>query len=80
MALAIAQKLYGPLGLSLTALVMTLVIIPINLYNVGVLVGFNGGPKGLKFFAFKIATNPLIVASRARHRAESRRASRSMDR
>jgi malonate transporter len=63
MALAIAQKLYGPLGLSLTALVMTLVIIPINLYNVGVLIGFNGGPKGLRFFAFKIATNPLIVAS-----------------
>ncbi|MCV9965584.1 AEC family transporter [Pararhizobium sp. BT-229] len=63
MALAITQKLYGPLGLSLTALVMTLVIIPINLYNIGVLIGFNGGPKGLKFFAFKIATNPLIVAS-----------------
>ncbi|MBW9066260.1 AEC family transporter [Rhizobium herbae] len=63
MALAIAQKLYGSLGLSLTALVMTLVIIPINLYNVGVLIGFNGGPKGLRFFAFKIATNPLIVAS-----------------
>ncbi|MBP1860929.1 AEC family transporter [Rhizobium herbae] len=63
MALAIAQKLYGPIGLSLTALVMTLVIIPINLYNIGVLIGFNGGPKGLRFFAFKIATNPLIVAS-----------------
>ncbi len=63
MALAIAQKLYGPLGLSLTALVMTLVIIPINLYNIGVLIGFNGGPKGLRFFAFKIATNPLIIAS-----------------
>ena len=53
MALAIAQKLYGPLGLSLTALVMTLVIIPINLYNIGVLIAFNGGPKGLRFFAFQ---------------------------
>jgi len=63
MALAIAQKLYGPIGLSLTALVMTLVIIPINLYNVGVLVWFGGGSRGFKFFAFKIATNPLIVAS-----------------
>ncbi len=63
MALAIAQKLYGPIGLSLTALVMTLVIIPINLYNVGVLVWFGGGSRGLRFFVFKIATNPLIVAS-----------------
>ncbi|WP_438749034.1 AEC family transporter [Pararhizobium sp. O133] len=63
MALAIAQKLYGPLGLSLTALVMTLLIIPINLYNIGVLIGFNGGPKGMRVFVFKIATNPLIVAS-----------------
>lgn len=42
MALAIAQKLYGPIGLTLTALVMTLVIIPINLYNIGVLVWFGG--------------------------------------
>ncbi|OBZ96309.1 transporter [Pararhizobium polonicum] len=63
MALAIAQKLYGPIGLSLTAMVMTLIIIPINVYNVGLLVWFNGGPKGLKFFAFKIVTNPLIVAA-----------------
>ncbi|MDQ0320328.1 putative permease [Pararhizobium capsulatum DSM 1112] len=63
MALAIAQKLYGPIGLTLTALVMTLIIIPINLYNVGVLVWFNGGPRGLRFFTIKIITNPLIVAS-----------------
>ncbi|WEZ83757.1 AEC family transporter [Rhizobium sp. 32-5/1] len=63
MALAIAQKLYGPIGLSLTALVMTLIIIPINFYNVGVLVWFGGGSRGLKFFAVKIATNPLIVSS-----------------
>ncbi|MDO9415888.1 AEC family transporter [Pararhizobium sp.] len=63
MALAIANKLYGPIGLTLTALVMTLIIIPINLYNIGVLVWFNGGARGLRFFAFKIVTNPLIVAS-----------------
>ncbi|WP_275790709.1 AEC family transporter [Pararhizobium gei] len=63
MALAIAQKLYGPLGLSLTALIMALVIIPINFYNIGVLITFNGGKKGLRFFAYKITTNPLIVAS-----------------
>ncbi|PSS63329.1 AEC family transporter [Ensifer sp. NM-2] len=63
MALAIAQKLYGPIGLTLTALVMTLVIIPINLYNVGVLVWFGGGNRDFRRFFAKIATNPLIVAS-----------------
>ncbi len=63
MALAIAQKLYGPIGLTLTALVMTLVIIPINFYNIGVLVWFNGGPRGLRFFTIRIITNPLIMAS-----------------
>lgn len=65
MALAIAQKLYGAVGLSLTALVMTLIIIPINFYNVAVLVWFSGRSRGLGFFFFKIVTNPLIVASAA---------------
>lgn len=63
MALAIAQKLYGPIGLTLTALVMTLVIIPINLYNIGVLVWFGGGNRDFRRFFATIATNPLIVAS-----------------
>lgn len=63
MALAIAQKLYGSIGLTLTALVMTLVIIPINLYNVGVLVWFGGGNRDFRRFFAKIVTNPLIVAS-----------------
>lgn len=62
-ALAIAQKLYGPVGLSLTALVMTLIIIPINFYNVAVLVWFSGGSRGLGFFFLKIVTNPLIISS-----------------
>ncbi|RAS15368.1 AEC family transporter [Ensifer adhaerens] len=63
MALAIAQKLYGPIGLTLTALVMTLVIIPINLYNIGVLVWFGGGNRDFRRVFAKIVTNPLIVAS-----------------
>lgn len=63
MALAIAQKLYGPVGLTLTALVMTLVIIPINLYNIGVLVWFGGGDRDFRRFFAKIVTNPLIIAS-----------------
>ncbi|AWI56733.1 AEC family transporter [Sinorhizobium fredii] len=62
-ALAVAEKLYGAIGLSLTALVMTLIIIPINFYNVAVLVWFGGGGRGVGFFFLKIVTNPLIIAS-----------------
>jgi predicted permease len=62
-ALAIAEKLYGALGLSLTALVMALIIIPINLYNVAVLIWFGGGSRGLGLFFLRIVTNPLIIAS-----------------
>ncbi|APG84183.1 transporter [Sinorhizobium americanum CCGM7] len=62
-ALAVAEKLYGALGLSLTALVMALIIIPINFYNVAVLVWFGGGSRGIGLFFLRIVTNPLIVAS-----------------
>lgn len=63
MALAIANKLYGQTGLALTALVMTLIIIPINFANVGVLVWFGGGGRGPRYFFAKLASNPLILSS-----------------
>ncbi|MEI2301715.1 AEC family transporter [Ensifer sp. MJa1] len=63
MALAIAHKLYGPLGLTLTALLMTLLIIPTNLYNIGALVWFAGGNRDFRRFFARIATNPIIVSS-----------------
>ncbi|HEV7307697.1 AEC family transporter [Ensifer sp.] len=63
MALAIAHKLYGQLGLTLTALLMTLLIIPTNLYNIAVLVWFTGGSRDFRRFFMKIATNPIIVSS-----------------
>lgn len=62
-ALAIAEKLYGADSLALVALVATLIIIPINLYNIGVLVWFGGGTRSLKTFAQKILTNPMIIGS-----------------
>ncbi len=62
-ALAIAEKLYGPQSLALVALVATLIIIPINFYNIGVLVWFGGGTRSLKTFAQKIVTNPMIIGS-----------------
>ncbi|GMB81462.1 AEC family transporter [Shinella zoogloeoides] len=62
-ALAIAEKLYGAQSLALVALVATLIIIPINLYNIGVLVLFGGGTRSLGTFARKILTNPMIIGS-----------------
>ncbi|ARS72491.1 AEC family transporter [Sinorhizobium meliloti] len=62
-ALAVAEKLFGTAGLSLTALVMALLIIPINFYNIAVLTWFGGGSRGIGFFFLKIITNPLIISS-----------------
>lgn len=62
-ALAIAEKLYGPQSLALVALVATLIIIPINFYNIGMLVWFGGGTRNLKTFTQKIVTNPMIIGS-----------------
>ena len=62
-ALAIGEKLYGADSLALVALVATLIIIPLNFYNIAVLVWFGGGSRSLKTFAQKILTNPMIIGS-----------------
>lgn len=62
-ALAIGEKLYGADSLALVALVATLIIIPLNFYNIAVLVWFGGGTRSLKTFAQKILTNPMIIGS-----------------
>ena len=62
-ALAIGEKLYGADSLALVALVATLIIIPLNFYNIAVLVWFGGGTRSLKTFARKILTNPMIIGS-----------------
>ena len=62
-ALAIGEKLYGADSLALVALVATLIIIPLNFYNIAILVWFGGGSRSLKTFAQKILTNPMIIGS-----------------
>ncbi|TWA51160.1 hypothetical protein FB008_11090 [Sinorhizobium medicae] len=62
-ALAVAEKLFGAIGLSLTALIMALLIIPINFFNIAVLTWFGGAGRGIGFFFLKIVTNPLIISS-----------------
>lgn len=62
-ALAIAEKTYGDLGLTVVALVMAVVIIPINFINVGVLLWFSGTRASYGAFLMRIITNPLIISS-----------------
>ncbi|HUH49010.1 MAG TPA: AEC family transporter [Mycoplana sp.] len=61
-ALAIADKLYGSDGMAIVALIMTL-IIPINFYNIAILVWFGGGARNIRAFLTKIVTNPLIIGA-----------------
>ena len=62
-ALAIAGKTYGDLGLTVVALVMAVVIVPINLINVAVLLSFSGTRTSYGAFMLRIVTNPLIISS-----------------
>ncbi|MEM6461030.1 MAG: AEC family transporter [Pseudomonadota bacterium] len=64
-ALAIANKLYGETGLALTALVMALLIIPINFGNVVMLAWFVSPDRDLKRLAIRLITNPLILSALA---------------
>lgn len=63
MALATAGKLYGQGGIGMLALIMTLIIIPINFYNIAILIWFGGGARDVRNFLFKVIGNPLILAS-----------------
>lgn len=60
-ALAVGQKLAGPDGLALVALVMAVIVIPINLINVGLLVWFTHSERNWAALIRKIVTNPLII-------------------
>ena len=64
-ALAIADKLYGPQGLALVALVATMIVIPVNLYNTGMLLWFSGENRSFGVFARRILTNPFILGALA---------------
>lgn len=62
-ALAIAQKIQGDYGLTVVALVMAVIILPINFINVGVLLSFSGARMSYGTFALRIITNPMIISS-----------------
>ncbi|MGN6548794.1 MAG: AEC family transporter [Pararhizobium sp.] len=60
-ALAMAQRLAGSDGLALVALVMAVIIVPINFINVAMLVWFSEGGRNWGALSRRIVTNPLIL-------------------
>lgn len=65
MAFAIAQKLFPPEGLAVVALMMAVIIIPINIASISVIVRYGPGSANWRYVAIKTATNPLVLASLA---------------
>ncbi len=65
MALAVAEKLFAPEGMAVVALVMAVMIIPINVESVVVVTRFADSAASWSRIARSIATNPLILATLA---------------
>lgn len=63
MAFAIAEKVFPPQGVSIVALMMAAIIIPINLQSIYVLARFADRDANWVAVCKKIATNPLILAT-----------------
>lgn len=60
-ALAIAEKLYGATGLAIVALVMAVIILPLNLINVSVMIWYGTGARSVSTLARRIVGNPMII-------------------
>jgi malonate transporter and related proteins len=60
-ALAIAEKLYGITGLEVVAYVMTVIVLPLNIINVGMLLWYMGTDRSFGAFFRQITKNPIII-------------------
>ncbi|MEN0000598.1 MAG: AEC family transporter [Pseudomonadota bacterium] len=61
-ALAVAEALYPPEGVAMVALIMALIIIPIQLATISVVVSFGDAPDGKRPPLLRsLMTNPLII-------------------
>jgi len=65
LAFAVAEKLFPPEGAAMVALVMAIMIIPINVESVAVVAWFTEKAPKLGAVARKIAVNPLVLAAAA---------------
>lgn len=61
-ALAIADKLYGETGLTLMALIMAIVVLPINFGNIALMVWYLSPSPNIGLFSKRILSNPLILS------------------
>jgi malonate transporter and related proteins len=64
-AFAVAEKLYPPEGAAMVALVMAVMIIPINVESVAVVAWFTDKSPNIGAVLRKVAVNPLILATAA---------------
>lgn len=60
-ALAVAQKLFGQPGLEVVAYVMAIIVLPLNIINVGVLLSMTGTGRTLRDFLRQFVRNPIII-------------------
>lgn len=65
MAFAIAERIFPPEGLAVVALMMAVIIIPVNLASVAVVTRFAASSADMRSLFFRMATNPLVLASLA---------------
>jgi len=65
MALAIAQKIFPPAGMAVVALVMAVIIIPINLVTVVLVTRFADRSTNCRRIGRDLAINPMILGSLA---------------
>ncbi|MCO6390352.1 AEC family transporter [Aliihoeflea aestuarii] len=63
MALAIAQKLFPPEGSAVVALVMAVIIIPLNVFSVIVVTRFANSQADWRRISMSVVLNPLILAA-----------------
>lgn len=60
-ALAVAEKLYGKPGIEVVAYVMAIIVLPLNVINVGVLLSMTGSGRTLGDFLKQFIRNPIIL-------------------
>ncbi len=62
-ALAIAERTDGPTAVAIIALLMGIIVIPINLVNITTLVWYGGGERHFWLLIKKVITNPIVVGT-----------------
>ena len=62
-ALAVAEKLFPPEGVAVVALLMAVIVIPVNIVCVTVIAWFTSSEPDMRATLRKVSTNPLIIGA-----------------